>query len=88
MTTQEPMLRLNPYQQLRQLAEQVLPGMRRAHVERIFPRSNGGIQGYPITIYNEYPGARVEVQFSNTGDQISPEDYVRAPARVFMTIDW
>lgn len=73
----------SPYDKLRNVAERVIPGMTRAHVERIFPNSNGGIMGDTITIYNEYPGLKVEVSYNRRGGSASAENVVLGPARVY-----
>ncbi len=77
---------LSPFEKLRQLADQVRPGMTRNEVEQIFKHSNGGIQGQYITIYNETRHGRVEVYFDRTGGTGSPENRVSSPAKVYMTV--
>ena len=75
---------LEPYERLKQMAEQVRPGMCRYQVDRIFTRSNGGIQGQFLTVYNEIPGGRVEVVFDRTGGTCQDENRVMEPPRVFV----
>ncbi len=77
---------LSPFDKLKRLAEQVRPGMYRFQVEQLFPRSNGGIQGQTITIYNEFPEMRIEVPFNNNGGSGHPENKVIGMAKIFMRV--
>ena len=86
--TQDVLIGKSAFDKLRELAARVEPGMRRWQVERLFPRSSGGIQGPLITIYNENRGMRVEVQYDNKSSFPRADDIVMAPAKAFMTLDW
>ena len=75
------------YEKLKLLAEQIRPGMYRYQVERLLPRSNGGIQGPIITLYNEFPGGKIEVPFDrNGGESGHMENKVNGPARIFVAV--
>jgi len=65
------------------LAEAVIPGMTRAHVEKLFPEADGGALSSDWGRYYFGSEVMIEVPYDTSGGPFQPENRVRGPLRVY-----
>jgi hypothetical protein len=75
------------FEQVKRMLDQIQPGMNRAQVDAILPRSNGGIQGPLMTIYYEFPGLKIEVPFDGMYGFGHEQNRVIGRPKAFITVE-